>query len=149
MNKKPNYEHTPKRGVLALNSQSEIPTVLNGMNHTWWGIAAKAQSDLGMLDYSQGEGDFPDAHVSLFPNIVVKAKNSNQLRKLVRSASLEDDVVVNYFTSTMVAESAELQLLNTRETSVEDQEFYVVGIFGPTEKVKFLTKRFSLVKNAE
>ena len=142
------YAENNKKFVFVVNEKIGVGSILNAYGHTAIGLVGmleqrRAIKEVEFLEYRQG-GNVGAALLSTYPVIVLKAKNSSQLRRL-RDEAQEAGLPVNYFTHVMNGDSALNQLEATRSTPIEQQEFVVVGLFGPSNTLAPLTKRFSLL----
>ena len=85
--------------VAVVNPKIEIPKLMNALGHITAGLMAQAnnQEKMQFLKYEfQADWTTPSL-ISLYPYIVLKAKNSNQLRTLHRAAN-EAGILHNVFT---------------------------------------------------
>lgn len=144
------YAENSKKFVFVINEKVGMGSTLNAYGHTAIGLVGmlekrKAMNEIEFLEYRQN-GNVNSALLSTYPVIVLKARNSSQLRRLKDEAQ-EAGLPVNYFTHVMNGDSALGQLEATYSTPIEEQEFIVVGLFGPSHILAPLTKKFSLVKS--
>lgn len=142
------YAENDKKFVFVINEKAGIGRSLNAYGHTAIGLVGliekcHAIGDIALLEYRQA-GGAPPALLSTYPVIVLRARNGSQLRRL-RDEAAEAGLPVNYFTDVMNGDSAASQLEATRTTPIEQQEFILVGLFGPSDVLAPLTKRFSLM----
>lgn len=130
--------------VVVLNQKIELPKLMNAMSHAMLGLMAKCDSHDAMhfLKYENAEGSI-DELISRFPVIVLRSKNSNQLRTLHRAAN-ENALVSNIFVDTMLGSSAEDQLHKTKTTKECDMEYFSISLFGPSKVLDEITRKFSL-----
>lgn len=119
---------------------------MNALGHMAAGLAGEKNKDNEMyfLEYSDADNGI-HPYISHFPFIVLEADNSSQIRK-VREEAMKQGILYNDFTDTMTVGTSEAQLQKTRETKETDLEYFGVCLFGETEKLKPLTKKFSLWK---
>lgn len=142
------YTDNHKKFVCVLNRNADRGVLQNSSLHAMIGLVAKmermgALAQTEMLDYDQCAG-LPAVLLSRFPVIALRAKNSSQLNALRDKAEAVPNVVVNYFTDAMNADSAEAQMERTRTTPIEQQEFFAVVLFGDAEVLAQLTRKFSI-----
>lgn len=142
------YAENQKKFVFIVNEKFNPGVMFNAYGHVALGLAgmldrSNSLSEVEFLEYHQ-DGDPLPALLSTYPVIVLKAKNSSQLRRL-RDDAQRANLPVNYFTHTMNGDSARGQLEATRSTPLEQQEFAVVALFGSQDVLTPLTKRFSLL----
>ena len=139
-------DENSKRFVAVLNEKIEIGKLLNALGHMSAGLAAKYpdMEQLYFLEYRDKDGG---AHpgISHFPFIVLKAENSNQIRK-VRQEAINRKIAFSDFTKTMTVGSSAEQLQATSRTPESELEYYGVCLFGDTEILREFTKKFSLFR---
>ncbi len=134
------------RFTVVLNRKIETGRLFNALGHMTAGLAggsAKAD-DLYLLQYQDSDGG-AHPNISHFPFIVLQAENSNKIRTL-RQEAIAQEIPYTDFTSTMtIGTSAEQQAV-TRSTPEAELEYYGICLFGPTDQIKALTRKFSLFK---
>lgn len=138
-------EHS-KRFVAVLNEKIEIGRLLNALGHMTAGLTAHFSNprDLCFLRYVDGsQGIHPN--ISHFPFIVLKAENSNQLRK-VRQEAITRNIPYTDFTQTMIVGTSADQLAATKSKPEEELEYFGVCMFAESVLLKEFTKKFSLFK---
>lgn len=137
-------DETKYRFVAVLNKNAEVGRLMNALGHMTAGLVGGYSDipDMHFLKYEDKDGGV-HPYISHYPFIVLKAKNSNQLRTL-RSALQEKSLLYNDFTSTMALGASEEQQNATKQTSEVDLEYYGVVTFGETEILRELTKKFQL-----
>lgn len=132
------------RFIAVLNEKAPLGKLMNALGHMTAGLAGGhgRANEMSFLEYKDKDGGI-HPHISHFPFIIVKAPNSNQIRTL-RNQAKEKSLLFTDFTSTMAVGSSAEQQERTEQTSEADLEYYGICLFGPTEKLKPLTKKFSL-----
>ncbi|SQC92377.1 Protein of uncharacterised function (DUF2000) [Cedecea neteri] len=55
-------------------------------------------------------------------------------------------MLYNFFTTTMLSHSSDQQIKDTRETPFTELDFIGIALYGETEKLKPLTRKFSVFK---
>lgn len=142
------YADNDKKMVAVLNKQKSVPQLLNALGHMAAGLPSLVadMSELRFLHYQDADGGAHPA-ISHYPFIVLRAENSNQIRKL-RCAALEAGLVYNDFVESMLGESAEDQLQKTARTPEANLEYIGILLFGSAETLNALTKRFSLFRES-
>jgi hypothetical protein len=116
---------------------------MNALAHTVAGLVARLPDGSGdFLNYTNDADQFTAA-ISRYPFIILKAKNSNQLATLRKSAA-EVRIAHNVFVSSMLGHSADDQMAKTRTAAGPDLEYWVVALFGSADLLNPITKRFSL-----
>ncbi|EPC03652.1 hypothetical protein L861_19150 [Litchfieldella anticariensis FP35 = DSM 16096] len=83
--------------------------------------------------------------ISHYPFIVLKAENSNKIRR-VREEALSQDIKFTDFAHTMMEGGSVAQQALTRETRESDLEYLGICLFGETEVLREFTKKFSLYR---
>jgi hypothetical protein len=132
------------RFVAILNKKIETGKLLNALGHMTAGLAGanSAKTDMCFLEYKDKDGGI-HPNISHFPFIVLKADNSNHLHK-ARAAALAAEIVFTDFTSTMTVGTSQQQLDATAAAPELELEYYGLCLFGETEKLREITKKFSL-----
>lgn len=130
--------------VAVLSKKIEIGRLMNALAHMSAGFTNMypEKAELKLDNYQDKDGGL---HPSLSDNpfIILAADNSNQIRTL-RKALLENNILFNDFTSTMVEGTAQEQKERTSKTPEEELEYWGICTFGQIEKISNLTKKFSL-----
>lgn len=138
-----NYKDNEYKFVVVLNSKIEIGKLLNAQAHIVAGLVSLCkQEELRFLKYYDADEGLHPA-ISHYPFIILKAKNSNQIRTL-RNSAIEQGIKYNDFVDRMLGFSAENQLQQTRETKESELEYYGITLFGNAEQLNQITKKFSL-----
>jgi hypothetical protein len=94
------------------------------------------------LEYKDKEGG-SHPNISHFPFIVLRAKNSNQIRT-VRQEAIKRNIPFSDFASTMTIGTSQEQQDATSETSEQDLEYFGIVMFGDTDELREFTGKFSL-----
>lgn len=139
-------DENSKRFVAVLNSKVDAGKLMNALGHLSAGMASGLldAEEIVLVDYVDKE-EAQHAVLSHFPFIVLQADNSNQLMAL-REAALQEGITMSDFTSTMTVGTSVKQIEETESKSSNELEYFAVLLFGETEKLKGLTKKFSLYK---
>lgn len=137
-------DENSKRFIAILNKKVETGRLLNALGHMTAGLAGGSgkAAEMCFLQYEDKEGG-SHPHISHFPFIVLKADNSNKIRK-VREEALERDVPFTDFTSTMTVGTSQQQQDSTKDTPEEELEYYGICLFGKTDELREFTGKFSL-----
>lgn len=137
-------DETKYRFVAVLNKNVEIGRLMNALGHATAGLVGgySEKQDMCFLEYSDKD-DSKHPNISHFPFIVLRAKNSNQLRTL-RESLKGKGLPYNDFTSTMTIGTSEEQQQATKNTPEAELEYIAVVTFGETDTLKELTKKFQL-----
>jgi hypothetical protein len=135
------YLDNQKKFTLVLNRRIAVGPLINAASHLCIGLAGEMEG-MDILDYRAA--DRPGfARISCHPVIVLSADNSDQLRALYERAQAKS-IRVNVFTASMIGRSADEQLAATAALLTGDMEFLAIGLFGPGDRLKELTRRHSL-----
>ena len=94
------------------------------------------------LQYEDKDGG-KHPNISHFPFIVLKAENSNKIRK-VREEAIARGIPFTDFTSTMTVGTSREQQDATKSTSEEELEYFGICLFGETSVLREFTGKFSL-----
>ena len=132
------------RFVAVLNKKIEMGKLMNALSHMSAGLAGGfgKGEDMRFLEYKDKDGGI-HPKISHFPFIVLKADNSNQIRK-IRQEALVLNILFTDFTSTMTVGTSADQLARTAETSEAELEYFGICLFGPTDVLREITGKFSL-----
>ncbi|QQS38536.1 DUF2000 domain-containing protein [Candidatus Woesebacteria bacterium] len=139
-------DENSKRFMAILNKKVETGKLLNALGHITAGLAGGSgkNSEMYFLQYRDKDGG-THPNISHYPFIVLKADNSNKIRK-VRKEAIERNIPFSDFTSTMTIGTSQEQQNATSETPEEDLEYYGIVLFGSTEELREFTGKFSLYK---
>ncbi len=137
-------DENSKRFIAVLNKKIETGKLMNALGHMTVGLVSGylSKKDVCLLEYKDKEKNL-QALLSHFPFIVLKADNSNKIRK-VREESISRNIPHITFTSSMTIGTSEEQINETAATSETDLEYYGILLFGDTEELRELTGKFSL-----
>lgn len=141
---------TTHKFAVVLNKKVDIGYTLNAACHMIAGLVAKAtdaqRQEMAFLTFIDGSGS-EHSLISSLSIVVLRADNSNHLRRLREEAAAASLLSVD-FTSSMVGETYRQQLERTKATNQSDLEYWGVAVFGPNDDVGGITKRFSLFRAA-
>lgn len=117
---------------------------MNALAHMAAGIGGGFGNahNMRFLHYVDKDGGL-HPHISYHPFIVLRADNSNQIRK-IRAEALARNISFNDFTSTMTVGSSEEQVERTKNTPDAELEYWGICMFGKTEELREFTGKFSL-----
>lgn len=140
------YADNDYKFVAVLNKKVELPQLLNALGHMAVGLTSLSSNvaDMRFLCYQDADGGTHPA-ISHYPFIVLVANNSNQIRSL-RQAAIEAGILYNDFADSMLGASSEDQLRQTAERSEQDLDYFGICLFGPSETLTPMTRKFSLFK---
>lgn len=133
-----------KKFVAVLNKKIEVGKLMNALGHMTAGLAGGfGQGDnMNFLQYVDKDGGV-HPKISHFPFIILKAENSNQIRK-IRNEALQRNVLCTDFTSTMTVGTSADQLERTENTPEAELEYWGVCMFGDASELKEFTGKLSL-----
>lgn len=137
------YQNNDKKIYVVVNKNHEIFTLFNSVCHLTAGIANSVK-ELPFHCYNNEESGFM-ANISHYPIVVLKGNNSNQLKSLIEKCH-QEKVHYNFFTTTMISNSASQQKADTLNTPLEQLDFVAVALYGERESLLPLTKKFSVFK---
>lgn len=143
------YEDNHLKFAAILNPKIEMAKLMNATGHATAGLIDKASSieSFQFLKYnfcSDAEWASP-ASISRYPYIALEAKNNNQLKTLHRAAA-EANILHNVFTESMLGASATEQMQQTLTANPDDLIYFCIVLFGSSEELAPLTRKFSLFK---
>lgn len=137
------FEDNQKKLYVVVNRTQDPALLLNATAHLAAGIMRKAD-DVLFHNYPNAESGL-NAYLSHYPVVILQAKNSNQL-KTAALKSQEAGIPFNFFTTTMLGPSSEAQIQATKETTLEALEFVAIALYGDTEAIAPITRKFSVFK---
>ncbi|WP_319534307.1 DUF2000 domain-containing protein [uncultured Vibrio sp.] len=138
-------DENQKRFIAILSKKMELGRSLNVLGHLSVGLSNQLDdSESQYVDYEDMDGNLHPS-LSHYPFIVLKADNSNKLRK-VREDAISRNIKFTDFTSSMIEGGSVEQQQRTKDTKEADLEYLGVCIFGDTETLREFTKKFSLYK---
>ncbi len=131
--------------VAVLNKKIETGKILNALSHMSLGLVARypeLKEKMGFIDYIDKDKNNHKS-ISKLSYVILRADNSNQIRKVRNSAKLAE-IPFTDFTNTMTEDTYIEQLERTKETPEEELEYYGICMFGEIEKISDITSKFSL-----
>jgi len=139
-------DENSKRFIAILNEKIEIGRLLNALGHMTAGLAGQFADgrDLCFLEYRDKDGGI-HPHISHFPFIVLKAENSNQIRK-VRQEAIMRKMPYTDFTRTMTVGTSEAQVIATAQSAELELDYFGICLFGDSAILREFTKKFSLFR---
>lgn len=138
------YADNQFKWVVVCNRKVPLPRLFNAIGHLALGMKSRCNDDAARQfhNYDGADGELYST-ISNWPFIVLQANNGNQLRTL-RAAANAARVECQAFVDSMIGQSAEDQLQKTKQTNDEDVEYFAVLVFGKSDVVHAMTKKFSL-----
>jgi len=135
-----------KRFIAILNKKIETGKLMNALGHMTAGLAGGygLSEEMCFLEYlDKDNGKHPN--ISHYPFIILAADNSKQIHT-IRKEALALNIPFTDFTSTMTIGTSQEQQDATKNTSEQDLDYYGICLFGKTDILKELTKKFSLFR---
>ena len=131
--------------VVVLNKKIDPGVAMNAAAHMVAALMSKAGDDqrefMKFMDYVDGDGQ---SHlVSGLSLIVLRADNSNKLRK-ARQKAMEEGILQVDFTETMTGDTYVEQMERTKNTPEGELNYYGLCLFGHKDKINPITAKFSL-----
>jgi len=134
-----------KRFIAVISKKVDTGRALNVLGHISVGLTNQLNAeDTCFVDYVDQDGNVHPS-ISHYPFIVLKADNSNKIRRLKADAK-ERGIPFTDFTNTMIEGGSEVQQRTTANTAEVDLEYLGIGLFGDVETLRDLTKKFSLYR---
>lgn len=138
-------DENKKRFIAILNKKMELGRTLNVLGHLSVGLSDQLSvGESAYVDYLDKDGNL-HPNLSQYPFIVLKADNSNKIRK-VREEAIARGIKFTDFTHTMIEGGSVAQQRLTNETKEVDLEYLGICLFGDTDILREFTKKFSLFK---
>jgi len=138
-------DETSKRFVAVLNKKMDIGRTVNVLGHLSVGLSdLLSEGDAVYVDYIDQDKNL-HKNISHYPFIVLKADNSNKIRK-VREEAIAQGITFTDFTDTMTEGGSTVQQEVTASTPEADLNYLGICLFGETEALRAITKKFSLYK---
>lgn len=139
------YADNHRKLVAISNRQYTVPQLQNAVLHATIGLVKLVGIDaFQLLNYDNDELGV-HAQISLFPNVGLAAKNGSQLLNTYRQAN-DANIACNIFCESMLGASADEQVRQTKEATLENLKPMVVVLFGEADVLHPLTKKFSVLK---
>lgn len=137
-------DENSKKFVAVLNKKIETGKLMNALGHMAAGLAGGfgKGDDMKFLQYIDKDGG-THPKISHFPFIILKAENSNQIRK-IRNEAIARNILFTDFTSTMTVGTSTDQLERTKNTSEAELEYWGICLFGNSDELKEFTGKLSL-----
>jgi hypothetical protein len=133
-----------KRFIAVLNRKIEPGKLMNALGHMTAGLVGSYPniSEMCFLQYEDKDGG-KHPSISHYPFIALRADNSNQIRT-VRQHAMARGISFTDFTSSMTIGTSAEQQASTKTTPEAELEYFGICLFGDTETLKELTRKFSL-----
>lgn len=138
-------DENSRKFIAVLNEKIPVGKLLNALGHMTAGLTGgKNNENFCFLEYQDKDKNI-HPNISHFPFIVVKAENSNQIKK-ARQQAIDKNILFTDFVSTMAIGTSEEQLKATQNSKEEELEYYGLCLFGNSDELREITKKFSLFK---
>ncbi len=134
------YADNDHKTVIVTRARIRTSEILNAATHLALGFSGKDDSLFRFEPYLNQEGIL--AMISTYPVIVMTAKSNAHLARLV-AESRDADIRVSAFTRSMIGASLAEQLRAVKDD--QNPDYLAAIVFGPSESLRALTKRFSLM----
>lgn len=130
--------------VAVLNERVPVGNLMNALAHMSAGLVGSYPNipEMRFDSYFDKDGGNHKS-ISDHPFIILKAENSNQIRKL-RNDLIQLGINFVDFTSTMTVGTYEEQKDRTKQTLEVELEYYGICAFGNADSLREVTKKFSL-----
>ncbi|MDM8540476.1 DUF2000 domain-containing protein [Desulfococcaceae bacterium HSG9] len=131
--------------VVVLNKKIEVPRLINACAHITACLAATVSEEerKNMLFVEYVDADGGKHPISALSLVVLKARNSNQIRK-VRNEAIGMQLPFVDFTETMTQATYAEQMERTKEVKETDLDYWGIGLFGKKVTVDSITGKLSL-----
>ena len=139
-------DENSKKFIAVLNKKVDTGRLFNALGHMTAGLVDQV-GDVDSFCFLQYQDKENGIHPSIshYPFIVLKADNSNKIRK-IRGELLQRNIPFTDFTDTMIVGTSAEQVKATSEKSEQDLEYFGICMFGDTCELKEFTGKFSLFK---
>jgi len=136
---------TTHKIVVVLNKKIEVPRLINACAHMTACLTSivseEDRKNMMFVEYSDADGGkHPISALSL---VVLKAKNSNQIRK-VRNEAIGMQLPFVDFTETMTQATYVEQMERTKETKETDLDYWGIALLGKKNILDSITGKLSL-----
>ena len=133
--------------VALVNKNLEIGAALNAIAHASIGLGAmianESRDEIKLLNFTDKDGNI-HPNISALSLIVLRGTSGN-IRRLKHEAATAGIKVVD-FTTSMTGGTYVEQLEHTSSTAEEELEYSVAILFGSTDQLTPITKRYSLYR---
>jgi len=130
-----------KKFVAVLNKKIETWKAMNALAHMTVGMTWTVEDDMWIIDYKDKDNS---THIaSKYPYIILRAKNSNQIRTL-RNNLITKWIPFASFTEAMTIWTWQEQVEKSKLIPQEELEYYWICMFWDKNDLDELTKKFSL-----
>lgn len=142
------YVDNSNKTVLVVNAQFPAPIILNAAAHAILGLAATCDPAIWKLLPYPSVAFSTDSRISEYPVVVLRAKRSAQIEKLIPELKAAD-IKHNVFLDSMLGVSASQQQSATRTATSDTNRIVCVALFGASETIRPMTRSFSLYKSSD
>jgi hypothetical protein len=142
------YANSTRKTVLVLNTEFPAPVLMNAIGHTVLGlIGSRDSTHWNLLDYPSPSFSVSSS-ISEYPVVVLRAKRSSALEKLVVQLN-EAGIAHNTFIDSMLGQTAGGQQQATQEAAPGLNRIVCVALFGEEVEIRGLIKSFSVYKSSD
>jgi hypothetical protein len=131
--------------VVVVNRKFDLAAQFNAAGHVCLGLPSLiSESDIRLRRFQ----DQPGRQLSVLtdhPLIILSARNGEHIREAHLLAE-QAGIVSNAFFDRMRSGTPEEQQTQIRSAPAETQEYVALALFGSDEKLRHLTRRFSLFR---
>lgn len=139
------YRENQTKTVVILNKQALLWKVLNAGTHCVMGLAANNSQALRCMEYRTA--DEKVAGISTFPVILLRGK-PGQILRAYNEAEDNECIQVNFFLEEMIGTSSVAQLNTTAAVKLDHATLLAIALFGPSNQLSDITKKFSGVRES-
>lgn len=142
------YENNNRKTIFVLNTEFPAPVLMNALGHTALGLlGARDASSWNLLDYPSPGFDV-DSKISEYPVVILRAKRSAPLEKLIGQLKLAG-IEHNVFIDSMLGRTAGEQRKATFDAVPGKDRISCVALFGDEASIRPLIKSFSVYKTSD
>ncbi|MFD0724567.1 DUF2000 family protein [Lysobacter brunescens] len=134
------YANNDHKTIIVTRSGSRMSEIMNAATHLALGFSHDDSAPFRFVAYQDARGIL--AAISTYPVIVMTSKSNAHISRLINE-SHEAGIRFAAFTRSMIGASLEEQLRAVEGD--ESPEYIAAIIFGPSDSLRPLTKRFSLM----
>jgi len=130
--------------VIILNRNITIAQALNATSYMMAALIENMLPEwrriLGMTDYKDADNN--SHYASKWPQAILKADNSNQIRK-IREVALGMSLNFVDFTNAMTGGTYHQLIEKSKNTKEIDLEYYGAAMFGPLAELEEITEKYA------
>ncbi|UWQ99088.1 DUF2000 family protein [Rhodobacteraceae bacterium S2214] len=131
--------------VISKKWRGDTPLILNATGHVAQSLAQQASgAGLGIFVDYQTEDDVRFYGISTYPFVLLTGTPAKMWS--FKSDCEQQQIITSAFVETMFHGGTEIQLQTTAEKASDEHDLICVGVFGETDVINALTKKFSLFR---